>query len=207
MSTCRSLQICWYPEGSGRFPEACPEAYMFFAVSLQFRKVPEGFRKLVRKLVSFLCVCLQFRKVPEGSWKLVRKLVWRDRFTAFRKLPEGFRKPYRKGFGTWIDWLTFCKLDKFTGVHISDQHRCRHRLWWRRPYPYSFWVLVSSQIAWYASILAASKMQVRFPQAFRKLSGRFPEADKRFVPRGTLGPFRVMLCFAPNSLVEYGRAW
>ena len=69
------LWICWHPEDSGRFPEACPEAYMFFTTSSQFRKVPEGVRKLVRKLVSFLFVFLQFRKIPEGSRKLVRKLV------------------------------------------------------------------------------------------------------------------------------------
>ena len=69
------LWICWHPEDSGRFPEACPEAYMFFTTSSQFRKVPEGVRKLVRKLVAFLFGILQFRKIPEDSRKLVRKLV------------------------------------------------------------------------------------------------------------------------------------
>ena len=69
------FQICCSREGSGRFPEACPEAYTCFTASSQFRKVPEGVRKLVRKLVSFLFVFLQFRKIPEGSRKLVRKLV------------------------------------------------------------------------------------------------------------------------------------
>ena len=92
----QNVEICWYPEGSGRFPEACPEAYTVFTISSQFRKVPEGARKLVRKLVSFLFVFLQFRKVPEGSRKLVRKLVSTLWFTAFRKVPEGFRNRYRK---------------------------------------------------------------------------------------------------------------
>ena len=69
------FQICWHPEGSGRFPEACPEAYASVRVSLQFRKVPEGFRELVRKLVSYFSLFPHFRKRPEGFRKLVRKLV------------------------------------------------------------------------------------------------------------------------------------
>ena len=63
----------------------------------QFRKVPEGFRKLIRKLISSFRILPQFRKVPEGFRKLFRKLILTIGFPAIRKVPEGFRKPFRKG--------------------------------------------------------------------------------------------------------------
>ena len=124
------LEISWHPEGSGRFPEACPEAYASIPVSPQFRKVPEGFRKLVRKLVSILFVWLQFRKVPEGFRKLVRKLVWRHRFTAFRKLPEGFRKADRKGCRTSNDQRVCRKSDKSAVYNYRNWSITWHTLWY-----------------------------------------------------------------------------
>ena len=86
------LQICWHPEGSGRFPEACPEAYASIRVLLHFRKVPEGFRKLVRKLVCLFSLFLQFRKTPEGFQKPAGSLFEDVIFLhsgRFRKAPGG----------------------------------------------------------------------------------------------------------------------
>ena len=48
--------------------------------SVEFLKLPEGFRKLTRRLVCLFSVSLQFRKVPE----------------AFRKLSRGLPEAYRK---------------------------------------------------------------------------------------------------------------
>ena len=38
----------------------------------------------------------QFRKVPEGFRKPIRKLTWFALLPASRKVPEAFRKPIRK---------------------------------------------------------------------------------------------------------------
>ena len=117
------LQICWHPEGSGRFPEACPEAYASSRVSLQFRKVPEGFRKLVRKLVSYFSLFPQFRKRPEGFRKLVWKLVCSVCSPAFRKIPEGFRKTDGKGYKVSSHGFGVCKWRKLAALnsmHVSE---------------------------------------------------------------------------------------
>ena len=73
------------PEGSGRLAGRFPEAYrkqkthMF--ISLQFRKVPEAYRKSYRKLVSGVSNILQFRKVPEAGRKNSRKRFCYDSFS------------------------------------------------------------------------------------------------------------------------------
>ena len=58
---------------SGSLPEAYrkPKTHMF--ISLQFRKVPEAYRKSYRKLVSGGVKILPFRKLPEAHRKNVRK--------------------------------------------------------------------------------------------------------------------------------------
>ena len=178
---------------------------MFVAGSSQFRKVPEGFRKLVRKLVSFLYVCLQFRKVPEGLRKLVRKLVWRHRFTAFRKLPEGFRKPYRKRCGTGSDWLTSCKLDKFTSFNIFDQHRPvtnfddELSLELLSTCHFSD-CMVGKRLSRFKN---SSQISGSFSEAFRKISGSWQEIC---APGAASGPFRLMLCFTPNGSCRVWRS-
>ena len=110
----QTLCICWYPEGSGRFPEACPEAYICFTASSQFRKVPEGVRKLVRKLVSFLFVFLQFRKIPEDFRKLVRKPTC---FLQHHRSSGRFRKVSGSLSGSLLLFsLAFCNSGRFRKI-------------------------------------------------------------------------------------------
>ena len=63
----------------------------------EFRKLPEGFRKLTGRLVCLFSVSLQFRKVPEGFRKLTGSLFGVVVLPKSRKLPEGFRKSLQKG--------------------------------------------------------------------------------------------------------------
>ena len=58
----------------------------------EFRKLPEGFRKLTKRLVCLFSVSLQSRKVPEGFRKLTGSLFGVVVLPGFRKLPEGFQK-------------------------------------------------------------------------------------------------------------------
>ena len=62
------LSLCSNLCSSGRFPEACPQAYTLWLVPMQFRKVPEDFRKLL----PFFIVSLQFRKIPEDTGSFPR---------------------------------------------------------------------------------------------------------------------------------------
>ena len=54
------VQIRCCPEGSGRFPEACPEAYTCMSFASQFQKVPEG-------CPEACLVFVQEAPFPEGS--------------------------------------------------------------------------------------------------------------------------------------------
>ena len=58
------LWICWHPEDSGRFPEACPEAYMFFTTSSQFRKVSGSLSGSLLLFCLAFCNSGRFRKIP-----------------------------------------------------------------------------------------------------------------------------------------------
>ena len=70
-----------------------PLAYKFIRVGFIMCVSSSG--KVCAK--SSNCVLPQFRKVPEGFRKLIRKLIRTIDFPAVRKVPEGFRKPFRKG--------------------------------------------------------------------------------------------------------------
>ena len=64
LSTCRRRRICRDPEGSGRFPEACPEAYMFVTV---FIAVPEGSGRFPEACPEACFIFIYMPAGPEGS--------------------------------------------------------------------------------------------------------------------------------------------
>ena len=77
--------MSWHPEGSGRFPEACPEAYASIPVSSQFRKVSERFPE-----ACFNFVCLA--AVPEGSGRFPEACTEACLKTSLYRIPEASRR-------------------------------------------------------------------------------------------------------------------
>ena len=67
------FQFSRVPEASGRKPEADRKADFPFFVLLQFRKLPEGFRKADRKLTWELSFYVGPGRFPEGFRKADRK--------------------------------------------------------------------------------------------------------------------------------------
>ena len=78
------LQIRWHPEGSGRFPEACPEAYASIPVSPQFQKVGKVSGSLFL-FVMYRCSSGSFRKVPGSLSGSLFELVDLPHSGSFRK--------------------------------------------------------------------------------------------------------------------------
>ena len=96
-----SLHVCYsfvaVPEGSGRFPEACPEACFIFVRMLA---VPEGPGRFPEACPE-ACLKTSIYRIPEASGR--------------------FRKADRKGYRTSNDRLGACKSDKSSMLPTSTE--------------------------------------------------------------------------------------